>query len=389
MGFRINTPAVVNAIPTIDSAPSPVFNNGTAAVYDMTQHVTDDGLSTLIYGITGSLATGLSFDTATGALSYDGVGAASSGSHELTVDDQVNAVVTSNTFTITINALPGTIAPLMHWDNSTESLTDSPLLDIAATMRTHREGGSNAVVEASEDTPLRSGGGRYLHTKLTNANPSNTKRCERHPIGIYITEVNMTSLGGSPEQFLADNDWWYAFRMRVDQVDNAIDGLYAQWHDKGPNSPGVRAPVTLNGSMNRIEVQLLDNDEVGGSNVHSPTIIANPQGTNHKYIFRIRWDTRIVSAGSIGLIELYIDDETTPRWTWNGQTAHPAPETDGRAPNFKYGGYFSLAQSQGTPGDINEQSYDDLVIVEDVGSSADMRASVSAKVDTIGIAGNP
>jgi len=169
MGFRVNTPAIVNVPPTIDSAPAPVFTVGTGAEYAMSQHVTDDGLTTLIYGLTGTLATGLSFNTTTGVLTYDGVGAASGVSHQLTLDDQVNTIVTSNPFNVTINAAApvGDITPLMHWDYSTEQLSVNRLPEITNIMRTHAEGSStNAIVSASEDTPLRTGGGRYLFTSL-------------------------------------------------------------------------------------------------------------------------------------------------------------------------------------------------------------------------------
>lgn len=90
--------------PTITSTPSPSFTEGTAATYDMKQHVSDDGLSTVTYGLTNTLPNGLVLNTSTGILSYDGLGSPSVSAHTLTATDAVG-VAESNSFNVSINAL--------------------------------------------------------------------------------------------------------------------------------------------------------------------------------------------------------------------------------------------------------------------------------------------
>ena len=90
--------------PTIGSTPAPVFTVGTAASYDMTQHVSDDGQSTVTYAIIGTLPNGLTFNTATGQLSYDGLGAANVSSHQLRATDSAGSA-TSASFNVSIQAV--------------------------------------------------------------------------------------------------------------------------------------------------------------------------------------------------------------------------------------------------------------------------------------------
>ncbi len=110
MGFKLDTsdPApTVNTPPTVLSTPAPsAFTEGTSASYDMSQHIRW-GTITGTFSLTGSMGGGLSFDTSTGLLSYDGQGAASDTSHQLQADDGVNVPVQSNVFFITVNALVG------------------------------------------------------------------------------------------------------------------------------------------------------------------------------------------------------------------------------------------------------------------------------------------
>ena len=78
------TPAVA---PQITTTPAPVFTQGTAANYEMSQHVVFDIKSLANYSLSGSLPSGTTLDSNTGTLSYDGIGAASVSSHQLTVTD--------------------------------------------------------------------------------------------------------------------------------------------------------------------------------------------------------------------------------------------------------------------------------------------------------------
>ncbi len=97
--------APTNLPPVIVSTPSPSFVEGTADTYDTTQDWTDDGLSTVITSLTNTLPNGLSYDGVTHILTYDGIGIPSVSQHQLQVDDQVNPIVTSSIFNISINAV--------------------------------------------------------------------------------------------------------------------------------------------------------------------------------------------------------------------------------------------------------------------------------------------
>ena len=99
----------VNLPPTIDSTPNPVFVEGTADTYDMSQNFTDDGQSTVITSLTNILPNGLSYNGNTHILTYDGIGIPSVSQHQLQVDDQVNSVVTSSSYNIAITSVPVSI----------------------------------------------------------------------------------------------------------------------------------------------------------------------------------------------------------------------------------------------------------------------------------------
>ena len=92
----------VNLPPVIISTPNPFFIENVADTYDMSQNFTDDGQSTVITSLTNILPNGLSYDGNTHILNYDGIAAPSVSQHQLQVDDQVNSVVISSTFNISI-----------------------------------------------------------------------------------------------------------------------------------------------------------------------------------------------------------------------------------------------------------------------------------------------
>jgi hypothetical protein len=90
--------------PTITSTPQPLFQLQNAATYDMTQHVSDDGLSAVSYSLSNVLPNGLQFNASTGILDYDGIGESSVSAHQLTATDAVGSD-TSASFNITISAV--------------------------------------------------------------------------------------------------------------------------------------------------------------------------------------------------------------------------------------------------------------------------------------------
>jgi hypothetical protein len=96
----LDIPPVFNSTP-----PNPIFTGGTSSTYDFNNDITDDAVSSITWSISGSLGPGLSFNTTTGVLSYDGTGASSTNSHTVTAIDAIgqdtsvsfNIVVTSTT----------------------------------------------------------------------------------------------------------------------------------------------------------------------------------------------------------------------------------------------------------------------------------------------------
>ncbi len=92
----------VNLPPVIVSTPNPIFIEGIANTYDMSQNFTDDDQSTVITSLTNILPNGLSYDGNTHILDYDGIGISSVSQHQLNVDDQVNDAVISSSFDIGI-----------------------------------------------------------------------------------------------------------------------------------------------------------------------------------------------------------------------------------------------------------------------------------------------
>lgn len=94
----------VDVPPSILSTPAPIFTEGVASNYNMAEHWTDDGISTITSSLSNPLPNGLNYDGNTHILSYDGVGAPSVSQHALTATDAVG-FDTSSIFSITINSV--------------------------------------------------------------------------------------------------------------------------------------------------------------------------------------------------------------------------------------------------------------------------------------------
>jgi hypothetical protein len=90
--------------PTITSTPGPLFQYLVSSNYDMTQHVSDDGISTVTYSLSNVLPNGLTFNGSTGILNYDGIGESTVSSHQLTATDAVGSDVSAS-FSLTISAV--------------------------------------------------------------------------------------------------------------------------------------------------------------------------------------------------------------------------------------------------------------------------------------------
>jgi len=274
------------------------------------------------------------------------------------------------------------VNPLLHWDYSTMDL--GVISGDFGEMRVHRNGtATNALIEVIEGNPLRSGGGKHLHTQITNTSDLNTYRTEHHPIGSLINDVQMDiNLGGG--NYASTNDWWYAFRMRIDNIvaGDELFGDMCQWHNQLP--PRL-SPINLEADRRGMRIgQYEITDSLG--HIRYADFIGSDDvvGSNHKYIFQIRWDTRQTGSGAVGKIVLYLDDDPVAvQNITNIRTAHPNPNTTGRAPNFKYGCYKAFYASNFTAGRVVEQSYDGLIIVEDIGQVEDMRASIAELMDLL------
>jgi hypothetical protein len=104
------TPSVeFDVAPSIISTPSPSFIVGIVSLeangdgYDMTQHVSDDGISPISYSLNPGVSGGLTFNTSTGILSYDGTGGAVTTNHTLIATDATGSDESSS-FGIAVTA---------------------------------------------------------------------------------------------------------------------------------------------------------------------------------------------------------------------------------------------------------------------------------------------
>ncbi len=99
-------------IPPQLTTPSISFTQGQSGTYSLSQHVTHHlpaGATTVAaYSISGALGPGLSLNTSTGLITYNGSGAESGNSHTFTVTDSAGET-TSSSFTLSVSggAQPG------------------------------------------------------------------------------------------------------------------------------------------------------------------------------------------------------------------------------------------------------------------------------------------
>ena len=109
--------------PVIASTPDVFFTFQTSDTYELSDHVSDDGLSSLTYSMSGSLPLGVTLDPDTGTISYDGGGATASTSHTFTVEDAVGNDV-SDLFGLVIAAPTiATIPPISVNQGQSTSLS--------------------------------------------------------------------------------------------------------------------------------------------------------------------------------------------------------------------------------------------------------------------------
>jgi hypothetical protein len=231
---------------------------------------------------------------------------------------------------------------------------------------------SHAFAEIADKDPLV-GTSRYMKSTLIK-NGTGNFRTERQMDTNLLPE--MQSAGsipspfgqGSEDHWHSTQDYWYGFRLRIDQVSDDIEGYYIQWHDN-PGGDSRSPPVAIAGSNAGLRLRLEKNYDAGNKDWFSPYFVKPPFiGVAHDIMLRIRWDTRSNTQGGSGAIDVYLDDQVTPVVSWRGQTAHPGASTDGRPPYVKWGLYKSNYKYRGTEGATNVQVHDHLKIMGGDGS---------------------
>jgi len=113
--------------PTVDTTPAPSFVEDTADTYDLSQHITDDGLSALTYSLTNVLPNGLTLNPSTGLLTYDGLGTDSLSQHVMTVADAVGSddSVSFNISILIADQVPDAFSFVDQTDIALSTLTPS------------------------------------------------------------------------------------------------------------------------------------------------------------------------------------------------------------------------------------------------------------------------
>ena len=426
MGFRINPPPapelpVTNAPPTIDSTPAPPdWTIGDVAVYDMSQHVTDDDVTPLVYSLIPTLTPYLSINSVTGVVSYDGGGSAGSIPYQLVVDDGVNSPVTSLPFNIVlvepvITPPPDPDPPAppppppdpdpvgtdyIHsfhpWTHLLEPIgvipddffldgktvwgrSSSPTMPEANGTGFWIDDGTRSV------NGLMVAGTRQFHTNLTNnLTYFRTERShQREPRNIKCISVGThfdPILNSNIEQFQAPQKYWYGFILRIDRADDLNGGYYCQWHTNAAKggSPVLALQMRADGLLMYLE----KNPDFNGNYKDNKKILVVPNatlfGVTRAYIWEILWDTRHESMGSEGIVRLYVDDNPTPAAEWinknNNQQAGVG--TPAEVPYFKYGLYKSGMKSRGTVGDVHVQQHTNFTVMGEGGSRLGMLDAV-------------
>jgi parallel beta-helix repeat protein len=125
-----NADSLSDIPPSWVSPINPFFDKLVSGTYDVNQNLSDDGVSTVSYSITGTLPDGVTFDTITGIITYttDSSAATTTG-HTVTATDAVGND-TSAAFDITITEASVFVSQLTgdnvnsgdDWDNAKETI---------------------------------------------------------------------------------------------------------------------------------------------------------------------------------------------------------------------------------------------------------------------------
>ena len=238
----------VNLPPVIISTPNPFFIENVADTYDMSQNFTDDGLSTVLTNLLVILPNGLSYNGNTHILTYDGIGSPSVSQHQLQVDDQVNAVVTSSIFNIEIQvSAQATIFVQDDGSDDNSGIEASPYatLDKAISVAV---GGD--IIEMR-----KSGTGIWTYNAYTTFNVS----------GEANNEITLRIRAGDRVNFYPTATssgavWWFTANYWI--LDGSIGEMYvgdtSLWNGTNGGQNTYPYNATLRGTNSAHHIELID-----------------------------------------------------------------------------------------------------------------------------------
>ncbi len=360
MGFKLKT--TINAQPTVDSTPAPSsFTQGTAGTYDMTQHFTDDGVTELIWAMINSLGAGLTFNTSTGLLSYDGVGAVSSNQHQVQVDDQVNPVVTSNSFTIAI-VEPASLIQVVTFDDVPIGSNASDLPYLA------RSGNEPVIVGVDRGvTPRKTT--QMMMSELDRTSSGNNFR----------TEV---SVGEASTEYFTGVEFWVGISVFLPSdwsldygnefINKQGDGILWQFHSRESSTIRAILPLILRHKETGFTIQNQDfpsaepQATIGkGSLLNIKVNVPFNLGSWMDFVMNVQFSGSEANPDDTnGFVRLWVDGVL--KIDVAGQTYFG----EGRGPFLKFGVYNSAWDNTSAPftGATFRRLYHDELRVGDAGS---------------------
>jgi len=248
----------------------------------------------------------------------------------------------------------------------------------------------------ADSSPVFSGAGKYYHPGPVAKNGELTFRTEYWYLGTPKAAplTSLGTIGGIYGQYVGQI-YWYGYVFCLDQYTGSEGERihFNQWHD---DAPGEFDPmVSLFGNGQTLHAYIEHSQEPpGGDSFTSPVLYTNHLGNCINVIWQIRFDTRLASQGSTGLIRLWLDalgvNNSTPKFEWvDKQVANPtgtpsvstglpgAGINPGGQPFWTMGGYLSSWRWSGTEGQIYEARYDNFTIMDSTGSYAAMLAALN------------
>lgn len=231
--------------------------------------------------------------------------------------------------------------------------------------------GAASTIWIRNTTPLGTGQGNYFTGRIIKQADGSAYRSERRVL---------EATGARPEYNGASSlpyDMWYGFRWRCEQNVGGQGGYPMQFHDDpGGNNTNPCIAFVYNGTTLQMIASAPYNDAgVFGSNWYG-TVGAVAVGTVVDLMLRIRWCYLSNAMGGNGAVDIYYNDETTPRIEYRGSTSHAPPYTSGRVPYPRFGGYWSIFRNNLTQGAGTwtvENSFDQIRIQGSGGSRTDVK----------------